>query len=348
MKIFFLLCLLIIYKKGQTQANNCEKLIIITIDGTRWQEVFKGADSTILFRLQNNIDATTVRKFWAATAQDRRKKLFPFLWNCVEKNGQLFGNRSYHNNMQVKNIARISYAGYNEIFTGSPDNSLWTNKPNKNKNINVLEYLDNKNADYDSIAVFTSWNIFPYIFNNERNKLLMNCGYNFCNIKQSKINLDTNSRSLATRKDSLTFLAAKTYMENYNPKILYVGFGEADEFGHHKDYGNYLNNLHNIDQMIGAIWDFVQNNNMYKNKTSIIITTDHGRGSKPRNWNKHGFFVKGSNHTWMAVMGNCIKSSGEITTEKEMYSFQIAPTIAHLLGVDFPKKEESLLQIFNQ
>jgi Metalloenzyme superfamily len=354
MKTFFLWTVLFMQLSMYSQNQHCEKLIIITIDGVRWQEVFEGADSSLLFSPKTRKDSI-VDKFWSSLKEDRRKRLMPFMWNCLEQNGQILGNRKYHNKMQVKNIARVSYAGYNEIFTGNVDNHILTNKPVKNKNINVLEYLNKLGKNEDSVAVFTSWDIFPYIFNKDRNRLWMNCGYTFSNTDSShavankKLHVyNTVGHQNATRKDALTYTAAKTYLAMYQPKVMYIGFGEADEFGHQKEYNNYIHNLNMVDSLINNLWEWIETNEAYKNKTTILITTDHGRGAKPKNWNKHGIFVKGSNHTWMAIMGNCIKPLGEHTKESQVYSYQIAPTIANLMGTEFSSHQESLLQTLNR
>src|SRR6202000_98570 len=39
--------------------------------------------------------------YWSDTPAVRRKKLFPFFWNTVEQNGQLYGNRDLGNKADV-------------------------------------------------------------------------------------------------------------------------------------------------------------------------------------------------------------------------------------------------------
>ena len=71
----------------------------------------------------------------------------------------------------------VSYPGYNELFTGTTDISISGNSKKYNKNINVLEYLHSKDEFEGKIAVFSSWNVFPYILNKNRNGIMMNSGY---------------------------------------------------------------------------------------------------------------------------------------------------------------------------
>jgi hypothetical protein len=87
--------------------------------------------------------------------------------------------------------------------------------------------------------------------------------------------------------------------------------------------------------MIAELWHWVQTTPGYKDNTTFIITTDHGRGSKESKWSSHGELIKGSSQTWLAVIGPGIKPLGEIKVDQQLYQQQIAQTIAHLLGEEF-------------
>jgi hypothetical protein len=87
--------------------------------------------------------------------------------------------------------------------------------------------------------------------------------------------------------------------------------------------------------MVAELWYYVQTNPFYKNNTTFIITTDHGRGKKPSNWNEHGFWVSGSGQTWLATIGAGIAPLGELKEKTQIYTSQIAATISQLLGEKF-------------
>jgi hypothetical protein len=155
-----------------------ENLFIIITDGFRWQEIFSGADSVLINDENFTPDTATLKAmYWASDPSDRRKKLMPFLWNVIARKGQLFGNRDLNNKVNVSNVYSLSYPGYNELFTGTTDISISGNSKKNNKNINVLEWLDSKDGFEGKIAVFSSWDVFPYILNKDRNGLTMNSGY---------------------------------------------------------------------------------------------------------------------------------------------------------------------------
>ncbi len=47
----------------------------------------------------------------------------------------------------------------------------------ENPHVNVLEYLNNSREYKGKVAVFTSWNVFPFILNQVRSGLPVNSGY---------------------------------------------------------------------------------------------------------------------------------------------------------------------------
>ena len=171
------------YQHEKKTVNNISvppvrNLFIITMDGFRWQEIFNGADSLLINDEKYTPDAATIKlQFWASSPEERRKKLMPFFWNVMAAKGEIFGNRQYDNKVNVENAYSISYPGYNEIFTGNTDFAISSNAKNPNPNVNILEYLNNKESFKNRVVAFTSWDVFPYILNKKRSHLPMNAGY---------------------------------------------------------------------------------------------------------------------------------------------------------------------------
>jgi len=342
MKCSLTMLLLVQLLFASAQSTQSENMFIITLDGVRWQEIFNGADKALINNTRFTKDTSLAKQlFWDKSVEERRKKLMPFFWNVINQRGQLFGNRKYHNNVNVANSHRFSYLGYNEILTGYPV-GIRSNKPVENKNTNILEFLNNLPAYSDKVVAFTSWSIFPQILGTQRNDLPVYSGYTpmpdttdesvqTLNQLQEEVIVDTN----ATRYDELTFVAAKEYVQQHHPKIVYISFGDPDECAHRGEYDQYLQSLSNIDQMISQIWYFIQSNPQYKDKTSLLITTDHGRGKKVKHWKSHNFLLRGSGDIWMALIGPGIKPEGEMKMNQQIYQEQIAGTIAQLLGTNF-------------
>ncbi|HEY1869434.1 MAG TPA: alkaline phosphatase family protein, partial [Chitinophagaceae bacterium] len=273
--------------------------------------------------------------------EERRKKLMPFFWNVIAKKGQVYGNRYFNNKVNTSNLYSLSYPGYSEMFTGQTDISIASNEKKINPNENVLEYLDKRTSFKGSVVAFTSWNVFPFILNEERSHLKMNSGYENMDDSDSlqeltnKVENDAVYNKTETRQDELTFITAKEYVQKFRPSIVYLSFGETDEMAHAGRYDLYLEKAAAIDKMIAELWHWAQSTPGYKDNTTFIITTDHGRGKAFSKWANHGFFVKGSSQTWLALMGPNITPLGEMKNEEQIYQKQIAQTIANLVGEDF-------------
>jgi hypothetical protein len=118
----------------------------------------------------------------------------------------------------------------------------------------------------------------------------------------------------------------------HHPSVLFLGFGETDEMAHAGRYDLYLQQAADIDRMIADLWYLVQTDPYYKDSTTFLITTDHGRGWKPNKWTTHGFWAKGSGDIWMAVLGPAIEPEGELQNRDQVYQKQLAATISSLLG----------------
>ncbi|MGH2646348.1 MAG: hypothetical protein ACRDE8_02230, partial [Ginsengibacter sp.] len=236
-----------ILTSAQTKTEN---LVVVTLDGMRWQEVFGGVDSAISHnRKFTRYSAGVNAQFWSDTADVRRKKLFPFFWITIADNGQLYGNRWLGNDVNNANRYKFSYPGYNEIFTGYPDTSINSNDKIKNKNINVLEFINQQNGYKGKVAAFTTWDAFPYILNKWRSGIYGNSDTDSLPYTTDRFKLIDDIMSLTTRPigvrpDVLTYIAAREYMKEMKPKVLYIAFDETDDLAHAGFYDLYLGSAH--------------------------------------------------------------------------------------------------------
>jgi len=319
-------------QKNIRSLNPENKLFIITLDGFRWEELFKGADSLLIQDPEVNSD-TSISKalYWAETIEERRKKLMPFFWSVIGKQGELFGNRTYGNKVNVANPYALSYPGYNEILTGQVDYSIYDNEKRRNTNRNILEVLNDSGAYAGKVAAFTSWELFPYILDKEeRGSFVLNSGLQKIDDKiltpaQALINTVQGNMRVEepTRYDELTYIACKEYLMKYKPSIVFLSFSGTDNAGHSNKYDQYLQEANNADRMISELWRLLQAMPEYAGKTTLLITTDHGRGKNKTNWSDHGFFVSGSSQTWYALLGNTVVPHGEMRSETQVYQKQL-------------------------
>lgn len=338
------LCFLILFFSlaAYSQKRTTENIIVVTLDGMRWQEIFGGADSALLNNKQYTRDPEeTSGKFWDNDVNERRKKLFPFLWSTVQQHGQLYGNRWKGNFINNANPYWFSYPGYNEIFTGFPDTAVNSNDKIVNRNENVLGFINRQKGYEGKVAAFTTWDVFPYILNEQQSGIYVNADVDTLHFANKNLSLINDwqlltTRPIGVRPDVITYMAAREYLKAYQPKVLYIAFDETDDFAHGGMYDQYLGSAHAQDGMIKDLWNTVQSLPQYRNKTTLLITCDHGRGDKNKDqWKDHGQKVEDANQIWLAVVGPDTKPAGELQGGEHLYQKQIAATIAKLLGFTF-------------
>jgi hypothetical protein len=324
------------------RAYQTDNVILITLDGLRWQELFTGADSLLLQQRRYVRDPSSIRsEFWRSTAQERRRVLLPFFWGTIASQGRLYGNRALGSRVDVTNAHRFSYPGYNEILTGFADPRINSNGKVANPNRTILEFAQQLAGFRGRVAAFGSWDVFPFIINEERSGVPVNAGFHTApgadlsslETALNQLQPQTHSPWSSVRLDVFTHNYAFEYLKRRRPRLLYVAYGETDDFAHDERYDFYLQAARRTDGFIREIWQWLQSDADYRQRTTLIITTDHGRGSG-ENWNTHGAEVAGAEHIWIAVLGPDTTPLGE-TIDGQFHQNQIAATVAQLLRLNY-------------
>jgi hypothetical protein len=327
------------------RAPKTRNVILVTTDGVRWQEIFRGADLALFNKRNGGVtDPDSLgRKFGGSTAEDRRKRLMPFLWSVVARNGQLYGNADRGSPGRVTNGKNFSYPGYNELLTGAPDPRIDSNDKRLNPNVTVLEWLNRKPAYHGKVAAICCWDVFPFILNRPRSGLFINaCWEPFegSALTEGQKEFNRRLRELPRawsdgRSDALTNQAAVDYLNRETPRVLYIAFGDTDEYAHAGRYDRYLETANQVDGYLRALWDAIQASPVYRDSTALVITTDHGRGDPPRGWRDHGATTSGSDGYWIGLLGPDVPPLGERTETGLVTQSQVAATVAAMLGEDF-------------
>jgi predicted AlkP superfamily pyrophosphatase or phosphodiesterase len=345
MKKIFLI--LVLFTAITSKAQQAENIIIITTDGFRWQEAFKGMDETLARDKKfNQADSTYIyKKYWSIDVDERREKLMPFMWSVLAKKGQIYGNRALGNKVNNANPYWFSYPGYNEIMTGYADTLINSNHYPENPNVTILEYLNKQPKINGKVAAFGAWDAFDKILNEKRAGFPVISAFDKVGgenptEKQKLINamLADSFKPFHEEEclDVYTHYGALEELKTNKPRVLYISYGETDEWAHAGFYRSYLDAAHQVDAWIKEIWDFVQNDPQYKDKTALVFTTDHGRGDKVKaEWTSHGNKFEGSSAIWFAAMGPKIEAKGEMKIESQLYQNQFAQTMAKIMGYTF-------------
>lgn len=338
-----------------------ENVFLIISDGFRWQEVFNGAEAGLMNETNGGVkDPKALNaEFWRDTPEARRQALLPFIWSEVPHHGQIFGNQAKGSMVSVSNGKKFSYPGYNEILTGRGDPRIDSNDKNPNPNKTVFEWLNERPGLRKRVSVLGTWDVFPYIFNIERSHLPI---WPSWESKFEKLRIDvpefvpemvrdTTPIWEDLTYDSFLFHAATGHLQRQHPRVVFLGFGETDEWAHSGRYDLYLTAAHHVDDFVRRLWDTTQSMGQYRDKTTFIITADHGRGSGSRGWRDHGEKVEGAEGDWIVIFGPDTPPLGERTNTASISESQIAATIAALLGQDyhgaFPQSGMVINEVFS-
>jgi hypothetical protein len=345
--IFLLLIFTCTFSPIFAQTKDDHRVIVITTDGYRWQELFHGIDTSIVKvkRFSKGDSARLIAQYWSNDLNERRKKLMPFFWGELVNKGQLHGNRDAGSLVDNSNPYWFSYPGYSEILTGQVDIAVNSNDYKPNPHTNFFEFLNKLPAYKGRVAAFAAWDAFDRILNEKR------AGFPVVNGFDSYPALEKDAESKLIAKmlketfkpfgtaeslDIFTHYKALHYLKTNKPKALFISYGETDEFAHEGAYNHYLDAAHQFDAWVGEIWNFVNTDPDYKGKTTLLITTDHGRGDAIKSqWTSHGEKVKDCFGIWYAMIGKNVPSSGETKSTEQVYQKDLIHKLSSAMGLKF-------------
>lgn len=317
---------------GEVAPAKTSAVILITIDGVRWQEIFDGTDMT-LARKENIPDEEL----------QMAEAMLPNLYEHFVHNGVGLGAPGMGPDMLSAPPA-LSLPGYMELLSGRREPLCVSNKcPAVSSRTLLDQAFASPSFKFGDVAAITSWEIIKDAATSNPTSFPMSFGrgYGLTRKKvgvtpEAKRILDKSEKSRATpgigdyRADRFTAPLALEYLKARKPKLLYIGLGDPDEHAHHGDYRAYQRSLREADAFLGEVFKTLGQMGEYGATTTVIVTTDHGRAS---DFIHHGHHSPESQRIWMFAAGGSIPRKGLVPTLTERHLADIAPTIRHLLGL---------------
>ena len=324
------------------------RVVLITLDGARTEEMFGGLDLDVLKSTLGNKQTPesqpAYQRFWAATPEARREKLLPFFWGTLmREHGSVAGDPALGSEVRLTNRHWFSYPGYAEMLLGTAhDDVIDSNDAVQNPYPTVLEFLQKKTgANRNGVGLFASWNVFNAIGESRAGAITINAGFEAYagddpeSRRLSELQMQTPTPWDSVRHDVYTFRLAMAHLARYRPRVLYLALGETDDWAHDGRYDRVLDAYARSDAYLKALWSWLQSQPDYRNHTSILITTDHGRGHTIKNWKNHGDEHPGSERTWMAVISPTLSRRGEWRDHAPITTSQVASTLISWMGFDW-------------
>jgi Type I phosphodiesterase / nucleotide pyrophosphatase len=330
-----------------TWATDAANVVLVTLDGVRIQEMFGGLDESVARALvkDGRVEDTPLwQRYWAPTREERRRKLMPFLWGTLlAEHGSIAGDQAAGSIVRVTNRHRFSYPGYSEIATGAAhDAEIDSNDNRRNPFPTVLEIVRRERGlEPRQVATFASWETFRWIVEHEEGATTVNAGLQAYAHPERDVQVlsdwqfQTRTPWDGTRHDAYTLRFARAHLATFRPRLLWMAFDETDDWAHDGRYDRVLDALARFDAALADLWEWLQADPQYRGTTTVIVTTDHGRGRGPADWRDHGKDVEGAQDIWLVLAGRGVGRRGVWREAPTIHQNQIAATIAALLDVDY-------------
>jgi hypothetical protein len=140
-----------------------------------------------------------------------------------------------------------------------------------------------------------------------------------------------NGPEAPTSGDELTFFITREVMREFAPRLILVNFWDMD-VAHWGSYSLYFQAITKTDRLTGMLWEEVQSNVNYKDKTTLLILPELGRDGDQNAANgflNHRSGDPSCRNVWLLAMGAGVPTR-EI--ERPVQHVDIAASAAAVLG----------------
>jgi predicted AlkP superfamily pyrophosphatase or phosphodiesterase len=297
---------------SQTSSTKpIKRVIYITLDGVRWQDVF--------------LDHNRLPLFWAKYA----------------KSAAIYGDPQSNITMEVASIP-VSLPSYQSQMSGAV-------QPCKNNECGRLqaetfpEKLVNKlGLKRKDVASISCWEVMDFAVERTPGTIFSNHGtrpmHDPDTMEDDPVMVALNKQQAAaypgddTRPDKYTFAQAMHYLEKYKPVFLWISLGDTDDAAHEAHLKAYHNALAFGDQAIDQLMQTLKRMKLDKD-TMVIITTDHGRGDGDK-WSEHDEQYPEAKQTWAFVINGKLTGGVKDGNMEHYSTLSIRPTIESYFGLN--------------
>ncbi len=304
----------------ESKAN----VILITLDGLRFEEVWDGV------------------RFPQKAGLPRGTELLPKL-KARMKHGEALG---FH--LWISNEVAISQPGYRAILSGEFENRCTQNSCGNIDRRTIFDdlYDQGMNQPYE-LATVASWEVIAKTIESQPGRIVSNIAFqdyqeNDLSPSEQALITGINSQEKTdlpswggSRFDRYTYALSRFYIEKHHPRLFYMQFEDTDELGHEKNYKGYVKAIQDFDDRLDSLIQYLDASGEWGENTSIVITTDHGRG-RGSNWAHHSREFLSADRTWAFVLpSKHLLKTRKVSERPQLTRSQvdIRPTVELLLGV---------------
>lgn len=309
------------------------RVLLVTLDGVRWQDVARGLDSA---------DTSP----W-----------FPCLHAQIAKWGTALGlGRTQCGTVAATSPSFVSLPGYREIFSGHPS-SCGSNTCPPLRRPTLFDALHSSGALPSELFSITSWDgITGALSLHPEDTLTVLVG---ARARASALEasdpilgklLDEGARRAGYpgsgrnyRPDANTIQIGLRVWTQRRPRLLHLGLGDADEYGHRMDRTRYHLALKRSDRLFCELGDELARDAESSTTPSpslVLVTADHGRAS---NFRDHGAAYPESARSFVVAFGDALSPRASPCVKENYALADIAPTLAHFLNVPMERGRDGVV-----
>lgn len=319
-------------------------VVILTIDGVRWQEVFSGVDARLARTQQTSF-----------TGGRSASELMPNLHRLSEHRGALMGSDSAE--LYASSANTLSLPGYLEIFSGRAAACASNDCAATSSSTLLDDWLGRDPSS--TVAVLSSWPTVARAAARDLSRITLSAGRTvrslterlcdaprLCEIFRSGLELQAWPGLGGYRPDHATAALALEYLRVKQPQFVFIGLGDTDEQAHRGNYWAYLQALHDADRTLGEVNHWLEDKQSQGYRTLLICTSDHGRA---RGFRHHGGAPEAA-RVWALFTGSVVKARGHMVAAPSRLA-DIAPTVREFVGLpkqSGPDAGRSLLPLLAQ
>lgn len=135
--------------------------------------------------------------------------------------------------------------------------------------------------------------------------------------------------------DELSVFMARHIMRTFAPSLLFLALHDID-IAHSGAFSLYLEGIRRTDKLCLELWEEIQQNPEYKDKTTLLILPDFGRDgdddSGGNGFQHHRTGSASARTTWMMALGP--EARQKAIVHRPIESVDVTPTVARLFGLD--------------
>lgn len=308
------------------------QVVVVALDGVRFREIFEGVDAELARK--QNLPAEQIKS---------AAELMPHLHELMTTSGAAVGAPGHGASISASGPDFVSLPGYSEIFTGRRVTGCWNNLCGGTDSRSFADELAEHSPDADqAVAVITSWPDIAKVASRS-DRVAVSAGKH-AGSTRSRFEEDPSVAALlhlaegetswpghdGFRRDRFTAALALGYLEAAEPRFLFVGLGETDEFAHQNNYAGYLDALRRADDHIHALAMALAARAARGVQTALFVTADHGRAAGFRD---HGKPYPESARVWLVASGSAIPARGFVSAPTPRHLADIAPTLRSVFGL---------------